>query len=604
MFVVKSQSKGSILYYLAKTIKDEKTGNYTSAIVEKIGSQEEVLNKILDETKSKQISDKTINKWLKTYAKKKTDEYNQNKADINLIMSPTQQLMKNNRQLYNAGYLVLQKICYKLEINKICQYIQKKEKLNFDLGKVFLYEIYNKLIKIDNDISTQDFALSLIENQKFTTSQINKALEVLSKYSSYIQKEVFVNSFKFIKRDLSIVFSNCMNYFFYVYPKNKNSKRNYNYIIQTEVLLDKNGLPIAYINNSDKDMHKEIYDSISMQSKYMSDYIKFISFSDSYPSINLIDQMKTCKDKQIFNIMNAKSLSPAQQDWILNKDGWKSRKPHETYNLKKVEEAINRRSCPLLRKNSLTSTPFYKTCKFKDNNGKEKFLLVYFSYLNRDWSRKQRNNKLQNISSLISENVSKSFYSYKKAPTDVLSRYKNYINEFSDESDTSSSKTITENQILVMYDIKEDLISAEETFDGYICLISDKPIDQEMYIVDYRATKWIKEDLFKNMQLELISPKTQLSKEVLINAHLLNSFIALLISTILETDFKNKYYALDIITAVRNMNFLHIKNRGWIPVYEANQITQNLAKIYGIDLDYDIVTEKMMDLVVKQTKNN
>lgn len=56
------------------------------------------------------------------------------------------------------------------------------------------------------------------------------------------------------------------------------------------------------------------------------------------------------------------------------------------------------------------------------------------------------------------------------------------------------------------------------------------------------------------------------------------------------------------IDTLSNMNFQKIQYEGYIPTYTRTDLTDKLHEVFGFNTDYEIVTEKNMKKILKQTK--
>ena len=69
---------------------------------------------------------------------------------------------------------------------------------------------------------------------------------------------------------------------------------------------------------------------------------------------------------------------------------------------------------------------------------------------------------------------------------------------------------------------------------------------------------------------------------------------------IMEQD--EKYTSNQIITTLREYKHLKIEGAGYIPEFERNEITDDLQKIFKLNLDKEIITPATMRAIIKKTK--
>ena len=57
-----------------------------------------------------------------------------------------------------------------------------------------------------------------------------------------------------------------------------------------------------------------------------------------------------------------------------------------------------------------------------------------------------------------------------------------------------------------------------------------------------------------------------------------------------------------LIDTLRNFNFDHFKGIGYRPLFERNELTDKLQALVGIQLDTEIVPEKIMNKTLRNLK--
>ena len=70
----------------------------------------------------------------------------------------------------------------------------------------------------------------------------------------------------------------------------------------------------------------------------------------------------------------------------------------------------------------------------------------------------------------------------------------------------------------------------------------------------------------------------------------------------MERKLNNRFTCHDIISQLREMNFLKIPNQGYVPAYTRTDFTDALHEAFGFRTDYEIVTEKEMKRIMRSTK--
>ena len=79
-------------------------------------------------------------------------------------------------------------------------------------------------------------------------------------------------------------------------------------------------------------------------------------------------------------------------------------------------------------------------------------------------------------------------------------------------------------------------------------------------------------------------------------------FLALVLYRYLEKYLGEQFTSHDIISCLRDMNFKHVPNEGYVPIYIRTDLTDDLHEIFGFRTDTEIVSLKEMKKIYKTTK--
>lgn len=92
------------------------------------------------------------------------------------------------------------------------------------------------------------------------------------------------------------------------------------------------------------------------------------------------------------------------------------------------------------------------------------------------------------------------------------------------------------------------------------------------------------------------------SKDEMIKAHFLTCFLALVVFRYVEKRLDEKYTAPEIIDTLRDMNLKLENNDSYIPIYIRTDLTDDLHDKFGFRTDFEVVSEKNIKKILKQTK--
>jgi len=198
-----SKSKNASSLYVIKDITVR--GKRTTKIVEKLGTYDDLLKKLDGEDPIQ---------WAKEYIEELNKKEREKKQKIILKYSPVKRIKKDQQRNFNGGYLFLQKIYYELGLDKLCDELSKKYKFTFDLNSVLSRLVYGRILFPSSKLATHRQANSFIEPTEFELQHVYRALDVLAKESGFIQSNLYKNSLNVSKRNTSILYYDCTNYFF------------------------------------------------------------------------------------------------------------------------------------------------------------------------------------------------------------------------------------------------------------------------------------------------------------------------------------------------------------------------------------------------------
>ncbi|MFA6809277.1 MAG: transposase, partial [Eubacteriales bacterium] len=200
-----TKSKNAASLYVIKSIYDSKTQSNTSKIVEKLGTEAELREK---------LNDQDPYEWAKAYIKKLNQKEKEQKRDVLLKFNQFKMIDKNIQVTFNGGYLFLQHLYHQLGIQKICEDIFLRHKFTFDLDSILSRLIYGRVLFPSSKLNTFEESKRLLEQPNFELQHVYRALGIIAQESDFIQSELYKNSLLVSKRNDHILYYDCTNYFF------------------------------------------------------------------------------------------------------------------------------------------------------------------------------------------------------------------------------------------------------------------------------------------------------------------------------------------------------------------------------------------------------
>ena len=568
--IVKSPNAKQL--YVIKSYR--KNGKNTSKIVEKLGTYEELLKTHKDPIK-----------WAKEYIEELNKIEKAQNREVIVKYSPLIQINKNEQHSFNCGYLFLQKIYYELGLHNICNAITKKHKFEYDLSLILSRLIYGRIIFPSSKLATYQLSKKFIEQPNFDLHQIYRALEVLAKETDFIQSSLYENSLKISKRNTSVLYYDCTNYFFEIeqeaglkqYGPGKDHKPNP--IVQMGLFMDGDGIPLAFsIHNGNTNEQTTLR---PLENKILKDFelSKFIICTDAGLSSTENRKFNNQQDRAFITTQSVKKLKKHLKEWALDSKGWHISGRKETFDISLLDN--DERAYE-----QYESVTFYKERWIKED-GLEQKLIITYSLKYRDYKRQIRNRQLERAVKLI-----------ENRPSDIKKKNQNDYKRFISSTGITKDGELADK---IIYGLDEKVIADEEMYDGFygVCTNLD---DEASEIIKVNHRRWEIEECFRIMKSEFKARPVYLSNDDRIIAHFTTCFIALIIYRLIEKRLNQNFTCHEIISELREMNLKIIKGEGYEPIYTRTDFTDALHEAFGFRTDYQIINNSMMKKILKDTK--
>lgn len=573
-----SKSKNTINYYIIKDYT--KNGKRSTKKVERIGNLEEV--KIM-------AGNQDYKQWLKEYVKKYNEEHN--KSETIIIKKNNKKIISmNNKISFNVGYLFLKKIYNQLKLNKVCNEIQQKYKIQFNLNEILSYLIFARIIYPSSKLETFKQCQNFIEQPTFKLHDEYRALSYIASHTDYIQEQLFNNSKNIIKRNSNVIYYDCTNYFFEI--DNEDNLRKYGIskehrpspIVGMGLFMDGDGLPLSFniYPGNQSEQKTLIPEETKIINNFKIENSKMIICTDAGLASDEIKKFNIQDNRGFVITQSLKKLKEEYKAEIFNNNGWRiSNDLKNIYNLQEIKENDD-------LKEKYYDTLFYKIIPTETKSVKQD-LIVTFSFKYLDYNRNVRNNQIERAKkSIETNNVTRK------------GKNQNDYRRFIDSTNSTAYGEIAEN---ITYSINENLINEEEKYDGYYALTTNV-IGEINDILKIVKGRWEIEESFKIMKSDFLARPVNLSREDRIKAHFMTCFIALFIYRLLEKKLGYEYTTSQILNTIKNMNVLESKGDGYIPEYTRTNLTDDLHETFGFRTDFEINTYKDFKKIFNTIKHS
>ena len=567
-----SKSKNSASLYVIKSVYNSKTQSNSSVIVEKLGTEAELRDK---------LNGQDPYEWAKKYIAELNEKEKEETSKVMLQYSPTKLIAKEKQRSFNGGYLFLQKIYHELGLHNICKEISKRHKFTYNLDSILSRLLYGRIIFPSSKLSTYNLASTFLEKPDFEIQHIYRALEVISKETDFIQSELYKNSQNLSKRNSGILYYDCTNYFFEIEQEQGIKQYGYskehkpNPIVQMGLFMDGDGIPLAF--SITKGNTNEQLTLKPLEQKILDDFklSKFVVCTDAGLASNDNRKFNDQGERAFITTQSIKKLKKHLKDWALSTKGWRLSGDNKVYDISDIDE------------NQFIEKTFYKERWIKEN-GLEQKLIITYSIKYRDYQRKIRNRQIERAVKVIEINPSKLKKSHQND-------YKRFIGKTS----------ITENGEVAdkdLYNIDLEVIAKEEVYDGFYGVCTNLE-DEASEIIKVNHRRWEIEECFRIMKSEFKARPVYLTRDDRIEAHFTTCFLAMVLYRYLEKRLDNNFTCTEIVKGLRDMNFYEILGDGYIPTYMRTDFTDALHEAFGFRTDYQIIKNKQMKKIFKDTKN-
>ena len=574
MRIMKSKAKDPT-YHVIQDVR--RGGKRSTEIIENLGKASEICSKY-------NVDD--ADAWANDYIEKlRTDKESANhKVLIPFQTDTVIQVDKQNS--FNAGYLFLQDIYYKLGLPYICNKIEKENSFSYDLNSILSRLIYGRILFPSSKLSCYEQSKKFLEQPNFDLHQIYRALSVLSDNSDYIQSELYKRSKKMIKRNTGVLFYDCTNFFFEIeqesglkqYGPSKEHKPNP--IVQMGLFMDKSGIPLAFCINPGNQNEQLSLKPLEMQIIKDFELSKFVVCTDAGLSSDANRRFNNFGERAFITTQSIKKLKTDLKEWCLSPTGWSLEGSRKKYDISKIEDTTENRNKIFYKQQYIEGYDEERDISF------DQTIIVTYSLKYRDYQKNIRERQIERAKK------------YLEFPASVNKHSQSDAKRFIKKTPYTSEGEIAEK---ARYDLNEAAINEETRYDGFyaVCTnLDDDPAD----IAKINHDRWEIEESFRIMKTEFEARPVYLQRDDRINAHFLTCFISLMIYRILEKQLNEKYTCEEIIKTLRSMDMRKIDDYGYIPCYTRTGLTDAIHENAGIRTDYELTPPKSMAGIIRRTK--
>ena len=547
------------------------------------------------------------------YAEELTEKAQKEKSK-SVKIDMTDKLELGTRDTRNVGYGVFKLLYKELELDRFWNWKMRGRKMKFSTDQIYRLLVISRAMNPGSKkytLENKDFFFEPFNG--FSLDDIYNALDVIEDNKEALQEWIYEHSKKICERDLSVSYFDCTNYYFDIgrpdvdtfdgdgnpiddngqavsakYRKRGPEKNHRpDPIVEMGLLMDKNGIPVAYDlfpgNESEKVHMRPIINRV----KKTFEDIRIIYVADR--GLNTSDNIYWINGDNKGDVNNrdgyvyGQSVRGADADfkkWVLGGGYKKETLKDEEGN--KITFTHKSRIFPKELHVNVTRPGSKKPAKKKVTVDQKQ--MVYFS---EKYAKKQRADREAMIA----------------RARDIINHPKKY-DRITAKGSTSYVKNIsfdkTTGEIVDGHMLSLDMekIEEEEKYDGYYSIVTSEleMTDLEMHKA-YKGLARI-EDSFKVTKTYFESRPVYVQTNPHIDAHFSTCFLALVLMRLLEYKLDHQYSVRKILDSLKEYNCTHLDTNTWQFTFY-DEVMEACGEAFGIKFNEKYRTQQEIQRILR-----
>lgn len=597
-------------YYIQQGFRNGK--KTTTKNIKRLGKHSELLL----------ITDNPL-EYAKNEVKKMNEEYRSGRFEFIVTMDfneriPSTDSPCSNSTSLNIGYLYLKDIYAKLNLSDFFKSVSSDRKITYDCNKICQFLTYARILDPASKYGTYDKLDTYYEKPQVEYQHMIRFLDILDRNSDKYLKHLFDNSENIVKRDTSVMYYDCTNYFFETEKSDEEivdevtgeiilglrqfgiSKENKTSpIVEMGLIMDSRGIPISMCIHPGNTNEQLTAVPLEKEVIKMTGNKKFIYCADAGLGSYNIRKFNDMGGRAYIVTQSVKKLGQEIKDIVFNDSNYRllsnddaiTLKEMRTFNKKDANNLslYNDFAYKVIPANTAMDTGLYEEKVYKNGRTKKvkakgtlhQYIIVTFSRKMMEYQRTIRERQLERAKKLLRL---KDPEKIKKGPNDIRRFLKN----------TSSD---TANYVLDM-----DKIHEEEKYDGFYAVATNLD-DSAKDILAVAQNRYKIEDCFRIMKTNFDARPVFLKKPERIRAHFLICYTALLIYRLMECKLDDNLTHVttsNLIKTLRNMNVVNMDDMYYKSIYSGSQALDALERCFELQLNRKYYRPSDLNKIVKK----
>ena len=597
-------------YYIQQGFRNGK--KTTTKNIKRLGKHSELLL----------ITDNPL-EYAKNEVKKMNEEYRSGRSEFIVTMDfneriPSTDSPCSNSTSLNIGYLYLKDIYAKLNLSDFFKSVSSDRKITYDCNKICQFLTYARILDPASKYGTYDKLDTYYEKPQVEYQHMIRFLDILDRNSDQYLKHLFDNSENIVKRDTSVMYYDCTNYFFETEKPDEEivdevtgeiilgprqfgiSKENKTSpIVEMGLIMDRRGIPISMCIHPGNTNEQLTAVPLEKEVIKMTGNKKFIYCADAGLGSYNIRKFNDMGGRAYIVTQSVKKLGQEIKDIVFNDSNYRllsnddaiTLKEMRTFNKKDANNLslYNDFAYKVIPASTAMDTGLYEEKVYKNGRTKKvkakgtlhQYIIVTFSRKMMEYQRTIRERQLERAKKLLRL---KDPEKIKKGPNDIRRFLKN----------TSSD---TANYVLDM-----DKIHEEEKYDGFYAVATNLD-DSAKDILAVAQNRYKIEDCFRIMKTNFDARPVFLRKPERIRAHFLICYTALLIYRLMECKLDDNLTHVttsNLIKTLRNMNVVNMDDMYYKSIYSGSQALGALERCFELQLNRKYYRPSDLNKIVKK----
>lgn len=506
----------------------------------------------------------------------------------------------------NLGYAVPKSIYSELQLREFFQNFQRQLSIDYNLNSIFALLVFNRFLFPSSKKSAFENKSMFFESCDFSLDDVYRSLDYFAKYSERLQQHLHQQICRLVGRDEQLGYYDVTNYYFEIpyededelddqgnlikkgrRKRGPSKEHRKDPIIQMGLLMDSNGIPIAFNTFAGNDSEKTTMLPAIRRVKRDFSIDRIIVVADR--GLNSSDNTALLSGKNDDNMKGndgyvyGQSILGADKEfkeWVLNQNGYVITKDKD----KNGDEIYFKHKSRIYAKN----------IKLKDSNGNRRLGMQIYQkqmvYYSPKYAKKQKKDRERIVAK--AKDMIANPERYTRATSVGAAGYVNNIKFVKETGEIPDGLALSLNL---------EKIIEEEKYDGYYSIVTSEKHLSDQEIRNIYKGLWEIEESFKIIKSEFKARPIYVRKDAHIEAHFLICFVSLIIIRLLERKLSQKYTIKQIRNSLISYSCSYIEQNYYLFDYR-DDVIKEIESVFGLDFSKKIMSLSEIKKILKYKK--